>query len=96
MTEKNCDGPLDELIELSEGFLKRLARERKCPLCMTSLYVREPGEQITNGAHNFCLLANASGHIVQACRCEPENDSLSDRELAVLCYARFKERLEHS
>lgn len=90
--EDDCDNPLDEMVELSEGFLARLSRERRCPLCLTSIYIREPGEGITNGTHNACLLANTSGHKVHACRCYPETEGMADRELAVLAYRRWKER----
>jgi hypothetical protein len=63
-----------------------------CLLCETSIKEREPGEGITNGNHNYCLLANASGHVVRACRCYPDTEGMTDRQVAVLAFKRYRDQ----
>lgn len=72
--------------------LADLLRRGVCPACLSPISQKEPGEGITNGMHNYCCLQQASGHLVDACWCNPETKDLSLREIAILAYTRFKER----
>ena len=80
------DQPLDE------NRLMRLREQGRCLYCEEPLTVREPREGVTSGSHNYCLLQQSAGHVVEACWCNPETKNLSMREIAVLAYARFNER----
>lgn len=67
------------------------AEENLCGICMTPLEEAEPGERITNGMHDHCLLSNAIGHTVGACHCNPKMKDWSDRKIAIEAARRIRE-----